>query len=246
LQESVHIAQDLKRKIELLHLRQQVATKIVDPERGCGIISDWNFQLQIWYWQARLLEGVGESKAHLCIPTGTFQRLANERCASRPKRQVRGQWENGSPAWFVKGDDSAGANQSRQGLQRDNRIGKKLQNETTDYCIERFIDWKLPHIGLGEDHIVEAGLGHASSGAGDRACIAFYADYFSRRANEPGSQHCHVTNAGAKIQDTLARSDACLTEESFGERCQNHRLPNQAFMFGIGIAQRVMRGGTAR
>jgi hypothetical protein len=131
-------------------------------------------------------------------------------------------------------------------LQRDNRIGKKLQNETADYCIERFIDWKLPHIGLREDRIVQAGLGHASSGTGDRACIAFYAYYFSRRADEPGSQHCHVTNAGTKIQDTLARSNACLPEESFGERRQNHRLPNQALMFGIGIAQRVMRGATAR
>jgi hypothetical protein len=71
--------------------------------------------------------------------------------------------------------------------------------------------------------------------------------YFSSRANEPGNQHCHVTNAaGTKIQDTLARSNVRLTEESFGERRQNHCLPNQALMFGIGIAQRVMRGATAR
>jgi hypothetical protein len=121
-------------------------------------------------------------------------------------------------------------------LQCHNWIGKKLQNETTDHRVERFIDWKLPHIGLREDRIVQAGLGHASSGAGDRARIAFYAHYFSRRANEPGSQHCHVTNAGTKIQDTLARSNVCLTEESFGEGGQKHRLPDQALMFGIGIA----------
>jgi len=131
-------------------------------------------------------------------------------------------------------------------LQRDDWIGKKLQNETTDDRIERFIDWKLPHIGLREDRIVQAGLGHASSGTGDRACIAFYAYYFSSRANEPGRKHCHVTNAGTKIQDTLARYDAYLTEESFGERRQNHSLPNQALVFGIGIAQRVMRDGITR
>jgi hypothetical protein len=117
---------------------------------------------------------------------------------------VRSQWENGIPAWFVKGDDSAGANQSRQCLQRDNRIWKKLQNEAPDHCVKRFIDWKLPDIGLREDHIVQAGLGYASSGTGDRTCITFYAYYFSSRANEPGRKHCHVTNTGTKIQDTLA------------------------------------------
>jgi len=104
----------------------------------------------------------------------------------------------------------------------------------------------LPHIGLREDHIVQAGIGHASSGSGDRACIAFYAHYFSRGAGEPGCQHCHIANAGAKIQNTLARANARLSKESFGEGRQNRCLPNQALMFGIGIAQRVMRGGTTR
>ena len=56
-QESVHIAQAFKRKIELLHLRQQGAKKIVDPQRGCGIISHGNFHPQSWCGQARLLKG---------------------------------------------------------------------------------------------------------------------------------------------------------------------------------------------
>jgi len=146
----------------------------------------------------------------------------------------------------VKGDDSAGTNHLRHELQRNNRIGKKLQNETTDHRVERFIDWKLPHIGLGEDHVVQAGIVDASSGSGDRASVAFYAYYFSSRANKPRCQHCHVTNAGTKIQDTLGFSNACLTEESFGERRQNYRLANQSLMFGIGIAERVMRGATDR
>jgi len=112
-QESVYIAQAFKRKIELLYLRQQSAKKIVDPEHGCGIISHGNFHLQSWCGQASLLKGTVEGKAHLRIPTGAFKRLSNERCARRPKRQMRGQWENGTPTRFVKGDDSAGANQLR-------------------------------------------------------------------------------------------------------------------------------------
>jgi hypothetical protein len=121
-------------------------------------------------------------------------------------------------------------------LQRDNRIGKKLENETTDYCIERLIDWELPHIGLREDHVVQAGIGHASSGSANRAFIAFYAHYFPIGADEPGCQYCHITNAGAKIQNTLARANARLSKESFGEGRQNRRLANQPLMFGIGIA----------
>jgi hypothetical protein len=44
-----------------------------------------------------------------------------------------------------------------------------------NHGVERFVDWKLPHIGLREGRIVQACLGHASSGTGDRARIAFYA-----------------------------------------------------------------------
>src|SRR4030095_9887899 len=96
-QQSVHIAQAFERKIELLHFRQQRANQIVDPERGGGIISHWNLQLQTWCRQACLLEDAVECKSHLCIRTRTFKRLANERRASRPKRQVCHKWQNGSP-----------------------------------------------------------------------------------------------------------------------------------------------------
>ena len=117
-------------------------------------------------------------------------------------------------------------------MQCHNWIGKKLQNETTDHRVERFIDWKMPHIGLREDHIVQAGLGHASSGTSDRACVAFYPYYFSSRANEPGREHCHVANTGTKIQNTVPWANARLTEESFREGRQNRRLANQPLMFG--------------
>src|SRR5438045_414296 len=70
--------------------------------------------------------------------------------------------------------------------------------------------------------------------------------YATSSANEPGREQCHVTNTGTKIQDTLAWANARLAEESFGEGRQDGRLANQPLMFGIGIAQRVMRGATAR
>src|SRR5882724_9277759 len=102
-QESIQITQTLERKIELPDLRQQSAKKIVDPARRGGIIPQWNFQLQIWCRQPGLLEDAVEGEAHLRIPAGALERLANERCARSPKGQVRTERENGGPGGLLKG-----------------------------------------------------------------------------------------------------------------------------------------------
>src|SRR5207245_5886629 len=50
--------------------------------------------------------------------------------------------------------------------------------------------------------------------------------------------------AEAEIQDTLAWANACLTEESFGERSEPRRLSNQALVLGVGAAESILRSGT--
>ena len=82
------------------------------------------------------------------------------------KEASAGKLENGGPRWLVKGYDSAGTDQLRQGSQSGNGIGKKLENETAHQCIEWLVARKLAHIGLREGHIVQAGLGHTRSGPG--------------------------------------------------------------------------------
>jgi hypothetical protein len=79
----------------------------------------------------------------------------------------------------MKGDDSAAANQLRQGSQGGNRIGKKLQNETAHYSIERFVARKFAYIRLSEGQVVQALHGHANSGSGDRARVSFDPHHFS-------------------------------------------------------------------
>ena len=62
--------------------------------------------------------------------------------------------------------------------------------------------------------------------------------------HQPGGQHGYVSNAGTKLEDTLAKADARFPQESFGERVQKRCLTNQALVFGVGAVQRIKRGGT--
>ena len=137
----------------------------------------------------------------------------------------------------MKRKNSARTNQPGHGAQRGEGIGKKLENETTHGCIERFVVDDVAHIGLGEAHIAQARLGHASPGSGDGVCVALYTHDFSRRTNQPGYQHCNVSDAGAEIQGTLTWSNACFTEQSFGERSKTRSLPDQALVLSVRAAE---------
>jgi hypothetical protein len=79
----------------------------------------------------------------------------------------------------VKGYDSAGTDQLKQGSQGVHRIGKKLQNETANHCVEWFVARELAHIGLPEGHIVQSSLGRAISGSGYPARVTFYPHHLS-------------------------------------------------------------------
>jgi hypothetical protein len=49
------------------------------------------------------------------------------------------------------------------------------------------------------------------------------------------------------ISRTLARTDACITEQAFGEWLEDSGLPDQALMLGAGVAQHIASaGGRAR
>jgi len=88
----------------------------------------------------------------------------------------------------MKRKNSARANQPRNGAQRGEGIGKKLDNETTHSCIERFFFSDLGNIGFGEAHIGQARLTHASSSSDDGLGIALYTHDLSRGSNQPSDQ----------------------------------------------------------
>jgi hypothetical protein len=71
---------------------------------------------------------------------------------------------------------------------------------------------------------MQASFSHASPRAVERARIALDSHNLSGRSNQSGHQHRHISYAGAHIQDTLPWTNACLAEESFGERCDTRSL----------------------
>jgi hypothetical protein len=92
------------------------------------------------------------------------------------------------------------------------RVGKKHQDETTDGRVEGFVTVDLVHVGLGEADVPQSSLSCASVGPCNRGGIAFYAHYRSRGTNDSGQQHGHISHAGAEIEDSLARTNARLTQ----------------------------------
>jgi len=56
---------------------------------------------------------------------------------------------------------------------------------------------------------------------------ATFSLYLPRRTNESGCYQSYVSNAGAKIQDTLTGTDASLAEESLGVSSKTRSLPNE-------------------
>ncbi len=153
-----------------------------------------------------------KSEAYFCVCSGPLEGLVNERCALGPEGYLRRKKKKRSISHFMKGKNSTRTNQLRRGAQDGNGIGKKLQNETTHRCVERFVAGDLTYIGLREAHIVQAGLGNTRSSPSDRARVAFDAYHFSRRADQTGCQHGNVADPGAEIQHTLTWANACVTE----------------------------------
>jgi hypothetical protein len=136
----------------------------------------------------------------------------------------------------LESDDSARSNQPNKRGHNANGIGNKHQNETAYGGIEGFATLDLVHIGLGEAYIAQTGLSHASPGPRDRAGIALYPHHLPRRTNQLGCQHSHVSDAGPKIQDALPWTNACLAEESFGERSNTRSLSDETLVLRIGAA----------
>jgi len=80
---------------------------------------------------------------------------------------------------------------------------------------------------------VQAGLGHTRSSPSDRARVALDAYHFSRRTDQAGCQHCHVSHARAEIQDALTGANACVAEQSFSKRIKTRSLPDEALVFCV-------------
>jgi hypothetical protein len=110
--------------------------------------------------------------------------------------------------------------------------------------VEGFAAGKLRDIGLSKADVMEAGFGNTCSCSGDGARVALHTHYFSGRADECGRQHGHVTDAGTDIEHTLARADAGVAKESFGERSKASSLVDEALVFRFRAAQGVLAGGS--
>ena len=100
------------------------------------------------------------------------------------------------------------------------------KNETANGSIEGFVVCNFENIGLDENHIPQASFRYSSPSAGDRARVTFDSHHFSGRTDQSCNQHSHISDAGAQIQDTLARANACFAEKTFSERSDTRGLPN--------------------
>jgi hypothetical protein len=196
--------------------------------------------------QPGVLENSGKRGSHFRACSRAPEGFLDERSACRPKGQGRRETKKRGERRLLEDDDPAGADRQTQGAHNRRGIGKKHEDVTTDSGVEGFVRRDLKRVGLDERHIVEPGLGDANPGASDRARVAFHPHHLSRGTNQPGSQQSDVADAGTQIEDALARPNARFAETSFGVRSEPRSLPNQALVFGVGVAQRVLESGGVR
>src|SRR5262249_22966124 len=97
----------------------------------------------------------------------------------------------------------------------------------------------MADIRLHESHIVQPRFGDPGPRLDHRARIALDPHDSSRGADEPGRQHSDVADAGADVQNALARAYARIAEQAFGEWIEDRGLPNQAFVFGVRVAEDI-------
>ena len=174
-----------------------------------------------------------------------MERFISEMAGHGPKRQMFPTLKEMRPRHFLEGDHSAGTDKLAKRAQDRHGVGKKLQNEAAHDRIERCSGLDLGRIALHEAHVVETGVGDANSGARNRVRVAFYPYHFTRRTNQPGRQHGHVSGAGAEVEDSLPPTDAGFAEELLGDWRQIRSLPDEALVFKVRAAEDVGRSGAS-
>jgi len=143
----------------------------------------------------------------------------------------------------LESNNSTGANQQRQLAQNGSWVRKPHQNETAYGCIEGFTCGDLGNIGLDKAHITQASFSHASPRAVEGARVALDSHNLSGRTNDARYEHGDVSDSGTDIQNTLTWTNACFTEESFGNRGETRSLSDQAFVLRVRAAKNVIKGG---
>src|SRR4030095_8282562 len=97
-----------------------------------------------------------------------------------------------------------------------------------------------------EGNVMKAGLRHTSTRLGYGVPVALDGHNLARRTHQSSCQHRHVSHPRPEIQNALPGSNARLTKESFTDGSDTHRVPDKALVFGVGVAQWVISGATAR
>ena len=100
------------------------------------------------------------------------------------------------------------------------------QGHVTTVPLEAAIEGKTMQVSLRATSMGNA-LMHEMTGAG--------------RPDDPSCKHGNVSHAGTEFQDTLTGANARVEKCSFRKGSETRSLTNQAFVFGVGAAERVFR-----
>src|SRR5215469_5760114 len=99
-----------------------------------------------------------QSGPHLHVYARLNRNFVQQGDRRRPQWQVAGQCEKWCPRPFLKCDDSARSHSLRQETQCGDGIGKKLEYEPANHCIERRLARELSNIALHKSHVMQTAL----------------------------------------------------------------------------------------
>jgi hypothetical protein len=92
---------------------------------------------------------------------------------------------------------------------------------------------------------VKASLSNSSTGLGNGLRVPLDGHNLTRRTNQSGYQHRHISYPRSEFQNALPGSNAGFTKKSFGDGSDTRSLSDQAIVLGVGVPKRVISGATA-
>src|SRR6476660_9411650 len=106
--------------------------------------------------QPDLLKDRVQSESHFGICSRPQNSLVDCTKHTRPKGQPVTEGKHWYPRWFLEGEHSTRTNQTRNGAQHGNRIGKKHQNVTTDDGVKRPIGNNVVYVDVEKAHVTQS------------------------------------------------------------------------------------------
>jgi hypothetical protein len=116
-----------------------------------------------------------------------------------------------------------------------------LQDVPADDRIELPITGYLCDVAFPELDVAQAGICTARLSAVYRTRVAFHRHDLSRWADQTRGEHRDVADSRPEIQNALARANARLAKERFGDGHETHGLSDEPLVLSIGIAEKIFR-----